>query len=124
YEAYRALRESPAWAFFTRAQRQVIEHALRDFRLGGIALDAAARARYTELQQALTAKGARFEENLLDATRAWQWHTTDPERLRGLPEATIALARSAAAQDGRDGFVLTLDPPCYLAVVTHAEDRA
>ncbi len=124
FRAYEALRASSAYPTFKQARRQVVDHALRDFKLGGIALDEASRQRYTEIQQALTARGARFEEHLLDATRAWEWHTTDPERLRGLPESTVGLAREAATRAGKQGYVLTLDPPCYLAVMTHAADRA
>src|SRR5690606_28726655 len=33
-------------------------------------------------------------------------------------------ARSRAAEKGVDGFVLTLDPPTYLAVMNHAESAA
>ena len=122
-QAWRRLQDSPAAATLTPARRTVIEHALRDFRLGGIELDPARRARFMELQQRLNQLGTRFEEHVLDATRAWTWHTTDENRLRGLPPHLHHLAAQNAAERQLEGWVLTLDLPCYQAAMLYAEDR-
>ena len=122
--AYRQLRESAEFAHLTPAQRQVVEHALRDFRLGGIDLNEPDRTRLVALQQRLTQLSLLFEEHVLDATRAWHWHTETLEQLRGLPAHLLQLAAQNAAQQQRAGWVLTLDQPCYQATMLYAEDRA
>jgi oligopeptidase A len=104
-------------------QRKILEDALRDFRLAGVALPAAPRARFRQIMQELSTLGAKFEENLLDATQAWRLEVRDEARLAGLPEAARERARQAARNRGLDGWALTLDFPCYHAVMCHAVDR-
>ena len=52
-------------------QRQLIEHALRDFRLAGVGLPAERKERFKTAMLELTQLQAKFEENVLDATNAW-----------------------------------------------------
>ena len=54
YRAYRRIAEGPEYGRLDRAQRKVIDNALRDFRLSGIALPPAQQARYKEIQQELS----------------------------------------------------------------------
>ena len=122
--AYRELLESQAFAGLGAARQQVIRHAVRDFRLGGIELDSAARERFSAIQQRLNQIGTHFEEHVLDATRAWQWHTEDASRLKGLPDSLLHLAAQNAGQASRQGWLLTLDLPCYGPAMMYAEDRA
>jgi len=107
----------------SRGQRKILEDGLRDFRLAGVALPAAPRARFRQIMQELSTLGAKFEENLLDATQAWRLEVRDEARLAGLPEAARERARQAARNRGLDGWALTLDFPCYHAVMCHAVDR-
>jgi oligopeptidase A len=105
------------------AQRKILEDALRDFRLAGVALPPGPRQRFREIMQELATLGARFEENLLDATQAWRLEIREESRLAGLPEGARERARQAAGSRGLDGWALTLDFPCYHAVMCHAADR-
>lgn len=122
--AFRSLLDDPDFAQYPAARQQVVRHAVRDFRLGGIELDAAKRARFVSVQQRLTELGRQFEEHVLDATRAWQFHTEDVSRLAGLPPSVLELAAHNAAQADKRGWILTLDMPSYLPAMTYADDRA
>jgi oligopeptidase A len=104
-------------------QRKILADALRDFRLAGVALAPEPRQRFRAIMQELSTLGAKFEENVLDATQAWRLHLKDEARLAGLPEGARERAAEAARNRGLDGWVLTLDFPCYLAVMSHATDR-
>ncbi|HUG98203.1 MAG TPA: M3 family metallopeptidase [Gammaproteobacteria bacterium] len=104
-------------------QRKILADALRDFRLAGVALPPEPRARFRAIMQELATLGARFEENLLDATQAWRLEVRDEARLAGLSEAARERAQQAARTRGLDGWVFTLDFPCYHAVMCHAQDR-
>ncbi len=64
-------------------QRQVVEHALKDFRLAGVALDPARKARFKAIMMDLSRLSAKFEENVLDAIGAWR-HVTDRGQLTGI----------------------------------------
>ena len=104
-------------------QRRLLDNALRDFRLAGVALDAERKQRFKALMERLATAQAKFDENVLDATNAWSRHVEDETELAGLPDAVKARARAEARQAGREGWLFPLDAPNYQAVLTHAENR-
>ena len=120
YQAFLAIAEGANAASLDPAQHKVMENALREFRLGGVALPPAERDRFRAIQQELAQLQTKFEENLLDATQAWTLHVTDADRLRGMPASTLALAASNARDRKLPGWVLTLDFPCYQPVMQYA----
>ncbi len=120
YRAYSFIAEHEE-ARLDPVQRRVLEHALRDFRLAGVALDRDRKERFKAIMVELTQRQAKFEENVLDATNAWSRAVTDVAELRGLNEGIIEQARRRASEQGVAGWVLTLDQPTYVAVVTEGE---
>jgi len=105
-------------------EAQLISHALRDFRLSGVTLTGEPRERFRAIMQQLAALQARFEQNLMDATDAFQHHELDRAALAGLPEALLERARALAAERRLDGWLLRLDAPTYQSVLAHAESPA
>lgn len=124
YEAYRRISESADYTNFSPAQKKTINDALLHFRLGGVELEGDDRQRYQQLQTELSELQSRFENNLLDATQAWQYLTEDETELAGLPGYAIAMLRQLAEQKELAGYRVTLDMPCYLAVITYADSRS
>jgi oligopeptidase A len=120
YRAYRTIAEEEG-AALAPVQRQVIEHALRDFRLAGVGLPVERKERFKAVMLELTQLQAKFEENVLDATNGWTYHVANSEELRGLNDMLIEQARRRAHEKRVEGWVLTLDQPTYVAVVTDAE---
>src|SRR6185295_17795018 len=64
YRNYGALRESVTER--QQVEAQLIDLALRDFRLGGVALVGEQRQRFRDVWQKLAALQAAFEQNLMD----------------------------------------------------------
>ena len=124
FEKYRRLRASAAYAALPQARRKQVEDALRDFRLGGAELPPAEKARFAAIQDGLAQLGAKFSENLLDATNAFTLLVEDRARLSGLHEDALEAARQAADKDGRKGWKFTLHAPSYLPIMQYADDRA
>ncbi|HXW74407.1 MAG TPA: M3 family metallopeptidase [Steroidobacteraceae bacterium] len=120
YRAYRAILEHEG-AALAPAQRHLIEHAVRDFRLAGVGLPVERKERFKTAMLELAQLQAKFEENVLDATNGWTAHVSDAAELRGLNEMLIEQARARAAQRELPGWILALDQPTYVAVVTDAE---
>jgi oligopeptidase A len=120
--AYQRIRDTQ-YETLRPDQRKLIDNALRDFRLAGVALDPERKQRFRELMERLATAQARFDENVLDATNAWTRFVDDAAELAGLPDAVIARAHAEAAKSDRDGWLFTLDAPNYQAVLTHAESR-
>jgi oligopeptidase A len=113
--------EGPA---LSDAGRRVLQHALREFELAGVRLPEAPQARYRAVMQELAQLQSRFEEQVLDSTRAFRRWIEDEALLAGLPADVVAQARERAVAEGRGGWLFTLDQPTYLAVLTHAEAGA
>src|SRR5471030_3031391 len=124
FQAFEALANSPEAAGFDVAQKTILEHSLRDFRLSGIDLPEAEQKRYAEVQSKLSELGSRFSNQLLDATQAWTKHVTDEATLAGLSDSAKAQMAAAAQAKGLDGWLISLEFPSYYAVMTYAHDRA
>jgi oligopeptidase A len=102
-------------------QRKLVENALRDFRLAGVALPPERKARFKALMEQLATLQSKFDENVLDATNAWSRAVTDASELAGLPAPIVERARAAAQSRQLEGWYFTLDAPNYQAVMMHAE---
>ncbi|ERS11395.1 oligopeptidase A [Alloalcanivorax xenomutans] len=124
FAAYQALHDSAEFAALNEAQRKDIDNTLRDFRLSGVALGEEDKRRYMENAKRLSELTTQYENQLLDATQNWKKHVTDEQELEGLPETALAGTADRARAEGLDGWLLTLDFPVYLAVMSHARNRA
>ena len=123
FNAYQIIANSPAFASLDNAQKRVINNALRDFRLSGIDLPPEKQQRYKEISQQLSKLSSEYEEHLLDATNAWSKLITDENELAGLPESALMQAQQTAEQSGEQGWMITLQFPSYLAIMTYADNR-
>ena len=124
YKQYQSVRDSDAFNSFDQAQQKLVDNALRDFRLSGVALPDGKKERYKEIQSELSTLSNRFEQNLLDATDHWMLHIVDEEKLSGLPDTAIALAKDQAEQKEIEGWVFNLQAPSYIPFIMFADDRS
>ena len=124
YRAFQALANGSEYPTLDEAQRKIIDHALRDFRLSGVALPPEQKARYKEIAQELSKISSQFQDNLLDATNGWNKLIEDESQLAGIPDNARAAARERAQREGKTGWVFNLEFPSYFAVTTYADDRA
>lgn len=123
FDAYQALAGSDAFAGLSQAQQQSVNNALRDFTLAGVALPEAQKQRFSDIKKRLSELSTQFSNNVMDATQGWCKQLSQAADLAGLPQDMLALAAQAAQQKGQSGYVVTLDIPSYLAVMTYADDR-
>ncbi len=121
---YKALRASDEYTRLDPAQRRIVDNELRDFRLSGAELPSAQKARFAKISEELAGLGTRFSENVLDATNAFAIHVQERAELAGIPDDILDAARAAAERDGKPGWKLTLQAPCYVPVMQYAENRA
>ena len=54
----------------------------------------------------------------------WSKLITDESELAGMPESAMAAAKAQAEAKGQEGWLLTLDIPSYLPVMTYCDNRA
>lgn len=123
FKAYQTILESDQYATLEISQQKIINNALRDFRLSGIDLSAEKQLRYKQINQQLSALSSKYDENLLDATTAWRKLIADQDLLAGLPDDALALAKQTAKSQNQNGWLITLQTPSYLAIMTYADNR-
>lgn len=121
YEAINTIKDGEEYAQFSEQQQKIVSNWLRDFRLSGITLPDEKKAIVKKLTVELSELESRFDQNILESTHSWSLTITDQEELKGLPERDLQAARTRAGE--KPGFVLTLEFPCYIAVMTHVENR-
>ena len=110
-------------AQLTGARKRLLEETLADFRQNGADLPADKKARFKAISQELSQLTSNYSENVLDATNAWTKRIDDVAALAGLPDSAVELARHTAEQRGEDGWLLTLDYPSYMPVMTYCDNR-
>jgi oligopeptidase A len=123
YLRIQALADSGHYQALSGPQKKAIDNALRGFKLSGVHLPDDKKKQVSECLQALAQKSTDFSNHILDATQAWFYHTEDEAELEGLPAHMQALAHEVAAAKGLKGWVLTLDAPSYIAVMTYLKNR-
>jgi len=123
YEAYKSIKESEAFVTLSQAQQKTIIDELRDFELSGIGLPADQQKRYGEISKRTSELSSNFSNNVLDATMGWSKHITDEAELSGLPESAMAAAKAAAEAKELDGWLLTLEMPSYIPIMTYADNK-
>ena len=105
-------------------QIKIKHDMMQDFKLSGVALSSTKKVRFEALETRLAELANRFDTHVLDATQAFSMHITEEEQLNGLPQHALSAAKERAEQKDLPGWLLTLDFPCYLAVMTYANDAA
>ena len=123
YAAVQALADATDFSSLPRPERALVEHALRDFRLSGVALEEPARSRFREIGVELSKLSTEFSNAVLDASEAWHEHITDERDLAGIPESGRAVLRQYAEDQDLDGYLVTLKQPSVQAVLSYADNR-
>ena len=65
----------------------------------------------------------QFSQNVLKENKAYTLHITDEQQLAGLPETACEAGREAAKERDMDGWVFTLDAPCYVPFMMYSTQR-
>ena len=124
FQAYQTLSTSDEFNGLSQAQRHSIKLALQSFHLSGVSLPEDKKQQFSTLTQRLADLSSKFGNNVMDATQAWTLLITDVEELAGVTDSAIALAAQAAAEKDQTGYLLTLDQPCFIAIMTYADNAS
>jgi len=105
-------------------QKQLIDHALRDFRLAGVGLDLETQRALQERHARADAVASEVRGECAGRTNGWSYHVSDETELRGLNSTLIEQARKRGHEQRVEGWILTPRSPTYVAVVTDAESES
>ncbi len=123
YQAYKTIAKSKGFKDLSQAQKKTITDTLKHFELAGVGLSGEAKKQYQQIQKELSELQSKFENNVLDSNQSWELNLQNEKRLAGLPEYALAMLKQNAQSKSQQGYRLTLDMPCYIAISTYADDR-
>ena len=123
FEGYRQITKSDNYKDLDIAQQKTLKDTLLHFKLAGVDLSGENKKKYLSIQKRLAELKTSYENNLLDATQSWELILGDNSRLKGLPDYALAMLKQYAEEKSLTGYRITLDMPCYIAVITYADDR-
>ena len=124
YAKFKAIQASNDFAKLTPTQQTIINHEVRDFKLGGAELAADQKVRFKTVSEELSKLGSKFEENIMDNTNDFKYIVENVADLAGLPEDAIEAAADAAKKDEKAGYQFSLHFPSYMPVLQYADNRA
>ncbi len=100
YAVLRKAADMPWVKQLSPVKQRFIAETMADFRENGAELDETQKARYAEISTKLAQLSQSFGERVLDATNAWEYVTSDPAELEGLPDSARENARQDALAKG------------------------
>lgn len=113
YQAFNGLKNKQ----LDTKQNYILNNVLKNFELSGIGLNSKQKQQYKKLSQQLSLLSNDFSKNSLKATNVYK-KVINKEQLKGLDDNELAKLKSG------DEFVLSLQIPQYLAVMTYCDDKS
>ncbi len=107
----------------TAEEKMLLDNCYEGFVRSGALLDDAGKEKLRRLTEEASMLSLQFSQNLLKENKAFQLHITDEAQLDGLPETAREAAALTAKEQGKQGWVFTLDMPSYSPFMTYSTQR-
>ncbi|MDY3379617.1 M3 family metallopeptidase [Riemerella anatipestifer] len=104
-------------------QTMLLEQTYKGFVRNGALLSEVDKKKLEVINKDLAIKSLKFGQNVLAATNDYFKHITDVDKLKGIPHDVLNQYQEEAKSRGLEGYVITLQYPSYLPLMTYAEDR-
>lgn len=123
WAALKTFAETPEAATLTGPRKRFLNTTMDSFRRSGAELNKTDKERLAQINTELAEITNTFSQHTLDATNAFEYVTTSPADIAGLPESARTMGKTLANAKGIEGWRFTLQAPSFLAIMTYADDR-
>ena len=107
----------------TPEEKMLLDNCYEGFVRSGALLDDAGKERLRQLTEEASILSLQFSQNLLKEQKAFTLDITDESQLDGLPETAREAAALTAKEQGKQGWVFTLDYPSFSPFMTYSTQR-
>ncbi|MBQ9655486.1 MAG: M3 family metallopeptidase [Prevotella sp.] len=107
----------------TAEEKRLLDNCYEGFVRSGALLDDEGKERLRQLTEEASMLSLQFSQNLLKENKAFTLDITDEAQLDGLPETAREAAALTAKEQGKQGWVFTLDIPSYSPFMTYSTQR-
>lgn len=115
--------ENKEYLNLTPEQETLLNETYKGFVRSGALLSKEDKKKLEQINKELSIKSLQFGQNVLASTNAYFKHITDKKELAGIPESILAQYAEEAKERGLEGFVVTLQYPSYIPLMTYADNR-
>ncbi|MBU8881635.1 M3 family metallopeptidase [Kaistella sp. DKR-2] len=105
-------------------QQMLLTETYKGFVRSGALLNDADKEKFKNISIELSTKSLQFGQNVLAETNNYFKHIAEEKDLAGIPQPILQQYREEAKERNLEGFVVTLQYPSYLPLMTYAENRA
>ena len=120
-DLYKKLKDSHEK--FTIGETKMQKDFLLGCQLSGIDLPLDKRQEVKNIFERLDELSQQFQNNIVDSMKKFRFHTHQLKDLEGIPEHVILNAQKKAEIEEISGYVLGLDQPTYIAVISYAKNQ-
>ena len=107
----------------TPEEKMLLDNCYEGFVRSGALLNEEGKAKLRQLTEEASMLSLQFSQNLLKENKAFTLHITDEAQLDGLPDTAREAAAQTAKEQGKEGWVFTLDMPSYSPFMTYSTQR-
>lgn len=107
----------------TPEEQMLLDNCYDSFACSGALLDEKGKEQLRRLTEEAGMLSLQFSQNLLKENKAFTLNLTDEKQLDGLPETSRNAAAQTAKEQGKEGWVFTLDAPSYSPFMTYSTQR-
>lgn len=107
----------------TPEQETLLDKKYKGFSRNGANLPEDKKQSLRDIDMQLSKLTLKFGENVLAETNAYELHITNESQLSGLPEGAKEAAKLLAESKNKEGWLITLDYPSYIPLMTYADNR-
>ena len=104
-------------------EKMLLDNCYEGFVRSGALLDEAGKERLRQLTEEASMLSLQYSQNLLKEQKAFTLDITDEGQLDGLPDSAREAAALTAKEQGKTGWVFTLDYPSYSPFLTYSTQR-
>lgn len=104
-------------------EEMLLTETYKGFVRSGALLNKEQKEKFKNISIELSKKSLQFGQNVLAETNNYFKHITHEKDLVGIPEPILKQYREEAKERNLDGFVVTLQYPSFLPLMTYAENR-
>ena len=107
----------------TPEEKRLLDDTYEGFARSGALLSDEDKEKLRKLSEEASMLSLQFSQNLLKEEKAYSLHIANEHDLDGLPETAREAAAMTAKEQGKEGWVFTLDHPSYGPFMTYANNR-
>ncbi|QJC35655.1 M3 family metallopeptidase [Enterobacteriaceae endosymbiont of Donacia sparganii] len=123
YNAYIKVKNNKNILNLNKLQIKSIKDIIRDFELSGILLSKEKKNIYLKIITNLLKLQNNFNNNVFDSTQQLEKNILDKKKLDGIPNHIINIMKKNAILKKKKGYLITLDNPIYLAIITFCKNK-